>query len=108
MGGTFTTDATGAGTPSAPAGGGGGDVGGSGGGLPLSELPEARRVASVLLRMPFTLPFEARLKVLRRWLSDDREERLSQMVFGQPPNVITVRREHLLVDAHAALHRLRH
>ena len=81
-----------------------GDLGGgNGGGLPLSELPEARRVASLLLRMPFTLAFESRLRVLRRWLAADREERLSAMLIGQTPYTITVRREHLLTDAHQAL-----
>ena len=68
-----------------------------------SELPEARRVASVLVRMPFTLAFESRLRLLRRWLGADREERLNAMLIGQTPFTITVRREHLLLDAHAAL-----
>lgn len=85
----------------ASGGGGGGD--GGGGGLPLSELPEARRVASVLLRMPYTIPFDSRLRVLRRWLSDDREERYASIMMGQTPFLITVRREHLLRDAHVAL-----
>jgi hypothetical protein len=82
--------------------GGGADGGASGGegGLPLSELPEARRVASVLLRMPYTIPFDSRLRVLRRWLNDDREEREGMMLMGQLPFMITVRREHLLRDAH--------
>merc|ERR1719421_392058 len=53
--------------------------------------------------MPFTLAFEQRLRVLRRWLHADREERLSAMLIGQTPHTITVRREHLLTDAHAAL-----
>merc|ERR1719421_1977104 len=53
--------------------------------------------------MPFTLAFEQRLRVLRRWLHADREERLSAMLIGQTPHTITVRREHLLADAHAAL-----
>merc|ERR1719421_610137 len=53
--------------------------------------------------MPFTLAFEQRLRVLRRWLHADREERLSAMLIGQVPHTITVRREHLLTDAHAAL-----
>jgi hypothetical protein len=85
--------------------GGGADGGASGGegGLPLSELPEARRVASVLLRMPYTIPFDSRLRVLRRWLNDDREEREGMMLMGQLPFMITVRREHLLRDAHVAL-----
>ena len=88
-------------------GGGGGDgeegvatdgaVGSSG--LALSEMSEARRVASVLLRMPFTLAFESRLRVLRRWLGADREERLASILMGQMPHTITVRREHLLRDA---------
>jgi len=77
--------------------------GGNGGGVPLSELPEARRVASLLLRMPFTLGFDQRLRVLRRWLAADRDERLSAMLIGQTPHNITVRREHLLTDAHQAL-----
>lgn len=85
--------------------GGGADGGASGGegGLPLTELPEARRVASVLLRMPYTIPFDSRLRVLRRWLTDDREEREGMMMMGQLPFMITVRREHLLRDAHVAL-----
>ena len=47
------------GLSSASAAASGGSMGGgNGGGLPLSELPEAKRVASVLLRMPFTLSLE--------------------------------------------------
>jgi len=38
-----------------------------------------------------------------RWLHADREERLSAMLFGQTPHTITVRREHLLADAHREL-----
>ena len=59
------------------------------GGLPLSA--PRRRVASVLLQMPFTLPFDSRLRVLRRWLSADREARLASILMGQPHNLITVR-----------------
>lgn len=77
--------------------------GGNGGGVSLNEMPEAKRVASLLLRMPFTLGFEQRLRVLRRWLASDREERLESMLFGEVPHMITVRREHMLTDAHAAL-----
>ena len=88
-------------TSGGAAGGHGG--GGNGGGLPLSELPEARRITSVLLRMPFTLAFGSRIRVLRRWLGADREERLAAMLVGEVPHTITVRRGHLLADAHAAL-----
>jgi hypothetical protein len=73
-------------------GGGSGGGGGGGGGLPLSEMPEARRVASLLLRMPFTLTFDSRLRVLRRWLSAERDERRDAMLLFQTPHVITVRR----------------
>ena len=68
-----------------------------------NDTPETWRTASVLLRMPYTLPFDSRLRVLRRWLGADREDRLASLLMGVPPHVITVRRDQLLGDAHAAL-----
>ena len=80
-----------------------GGIGVAGGTASLAEMPEARRVASVLLRMPFTLPFDSRLRILRRWLNQSREVLLAERMMGPPPNTITVRREHLLEDSFAEL-----
>ena len=87
----------------AAAGAGPSGIGVAGGVASASELPEARRVASVLLHMPFTLPFDARLRILRHWLLSSREAILAERMLGPPPNVITIRREHLLMDSYAEL-----
>ena len=50
----------------------------------------------MLLSMPFTLPFDSRLRILRRWLNQSREVLLAERIMGPPPNTITVRREHLV------------
>eukprot|EP00965_Chrysotila_dentata_P018505 616191-Pleurochrysis_carterae.AAC.1 len=39
-----------------------------------TDLPEYRRVAAVLLHVPFLVPFEVRLMLLRRWLNDRKRE----------------------------------
>ena len=57
----------------------------------------------MLLSMPFTLPFDSRLRILRRWLNQSREVLLAERMMGPPPNTITVRREHLLEDSFAEL-----
>ena len=63
---------------------------------PDPKPDQARRVASLLLSMPFTLPFDSRLRILRRWLNQSREVLLAERIMGPPPNTITVRREHLV------------
>lgn len=44
----------------------------AGGGAAV-DSSEAMRVASLLQHMPFAVPFESRLRVLRSWLESDRE-----------------------------------
>ena len=79
---------------------GGGGAGGLAAGV--LELPETRRVIALLQQMPFTVAFEARLRLVRRWLAQERQGLLEQQLLMHgdvAADVITVRREHLLDDA---------
>lgn len=64
------------------------------------EASEARRVASLLVHLPFCVPFASRLRVLRCWLEADRQARASGALSSP---LLTIRRGHLLEDAYAAL-----
>mmetsp|Transcript_20968 Transcript_20968/g.57572 ORF Transcript_20968/g.57572 Transcript_20968/m.57572 type:complete len:464 (-) Transcript_20968:476-1867(-) len=73
----------------------------------LSELPEALRVAGLLVHMPYVVPFGTRLELLRRWLVTQRDELASQTLAAAAiagwHNPITVRRDALLTDAFSEL-----
>ncbi|KAL1511301.1 hypothetical protein AB1Y20_006106 [Prymnesium parvum] len=68
---------------------------------PDASEPEALRVASLLLHLPFAVPFASRLRVLRGWLEADRAAQ--RLPFGAGGPVLTIRRDALLADAFAAL-----
>ena len=68
--------------------------------------PQARRAASVLRHMPWSLPFGSRLGLLRRWLNSAREEASYQQMHAFQPtpwHPVEVRRPHLFDDAFSSL-----